>query len=272
MPEPFLLFEFRSGLNMIFTMAKRAVLAKQRAAVRSSPLMNWTVLFAQRRKENRMADRFVLAIEQIEKAMKDTLLTMNSGHTRFHDFVSDIAGEPMSDNDYLRILEIFYGLYLKKGESKAQMYCLMRMMQLEEARNRPYLRSMYPKIAFTKPDQRIESFVRRKRPFYQALSDKIERRWVVASTIFCLLLSALSVLAFRMNFLLSLALVLIVWWLLVRTGRRWLAPLLMQERIQTMIRKLDPVQQKLERAMAFRNPDFSLFDPGRITKRLTGSR
>lgn len=79
-----------------------------------------------------MADRFIAALNQIERQMKDMILSVSSDHTPFHEFVSEIQGEKMSDNDYFRILETFYGEYMRKQQSKAQMYCLMRMMQLEK--------------------------------------------------------------------------------------------------------------------------------------------
>lgn len=206
-----------------------------------------------------MADKYVKALEQIEKSMKDTLISMQGDKTRFHSFVTDISGEKMSDNDYLRVLEIFYGLYQRKNESKAQMYCILRMMQLELARRKPYLQSMYPHIQFTKDtDSRIESFVSRKRPFYQVISDRYERRFDLGSTLLCMALLALLVLAVHLPFLLSFIACFLLWFLLIRIGSRWYAPMMTQEQINALITKLEPVHQEFEKQMGFRAPDFTL--------------
>ncbi len=214
-----------------------------------------------------MADRFIAALNQIERQMKDMILSVSSDHTPFHEFVSEIQGEKMSDNDYFRILETFYGEYMRKQQSKAQMYCLMRMIQLEKAQNVRWMRKMFPKIEFSNaPNPSLKAFIDRKRPFYQALSDKIERKCVLISTAIVLIILPILILSLNLNSFLSLLIVFSLWGFLLRLSSRWIVPTLLQERIGMLSSKLSDVHQGFEKGMKFKNPPLVLFDMPRFVK------
>lgn len=148
------------------------------------------------------------------------------------------------------------------------MYCVMRMMQIEMVRKKTWLQPMFPKISFTEDPQAVlVTFVDRKRPFYQSLSDKVERNWMIFVTLLAMALTALLVLVYNLDFLFTMILVFVLWWIMLRIGNRYLAPLMMQDRIGSMIGKLDADHQAFEKAMKFRNPPFVLFDFSPVLKR-----
>lgn len=208
-----------------------------------------------------MADRYLNALSSIRRNSMNELSFGNPKKNKFVTFVTEITGEEMSDNDYLTILMDFYALYQKQNNRKAKMYCVMRMMQIEMARKKPWLRPMFPKVSFTEDPQAVlVTFVDRKRPFYQSLSDKVERKWLIFVTLLAMALIALLVLVCNLDFLFSMILVFVLWWTMLRIGNRYLAPLMMQDRIGSMIGKLDPDHRNFEKAMKFQNPPFVLFD------------
>lgn len=200
-------------------------------------------------------DQMIPALKQIEKAMADSISVFQPQGNRFLTFIDESAGRTITSNDYLQVLEMFYIHYHKKDEKKAQMYCLLRMKQILLAETSPMMRTMFPKIVFlSKASPGSRAFLERKRPFYQALSEGIEKRYTAITAAAAILLLVLLVSLLRFPFLPSLLLTIALALLSLAFGHKYVVTLLVQERIGRLYGKLHPVHAKFERKLDFASP------------------
>lgn len=208
-----------------------------------------------------MADRYIRAFRQIEKALKDQISIYEDGSSRFYSLVENISGEVMSWNDYAKVQEMFYKRYATRAAkakdeatktrlSKAQMYCVMNMQRVYLARKNKPLQKYYPKVTFSESaDPELYEFWSRKRPFYSVLSLRIKNRMTIFACIGSILLMALLVLAVQMPFWLGFIFSVIAGLGFLYYAWHVLVPSLIEERLAGLAGKLDPVHYQYERKM-----------------------
>ena len=198
-----------------------------------------------------MADQYLKALNFVENSQKKTIAGMNVEADTFLELVTDMTGQKMSDNDYAKVLQMFCKRYNKKNEHPtAVTYCTMQLERLYQARSRKNLQAMYPAIDFRQPAAGFfEEFVSESPGLYPRMEETVMKKWVTALSLTSIALLAFFVLLCRLPFVLSFAVCFILFILMWIVGKRYFAPSIAEDRMNRMIKSLDPVHQEFEKQM-----------------------
>ena len=80
-----------------------------------------------------MADHFLGALKEIERRSRDnTLIFSDVLSERLDGIAESMISTKLSDNDYMKLLELYYQKYHKQEKKKAMMYCILRIQQMAE--------------------------------------------------------------------------------------------------------------------------------------------
>ena len=79
-----------------------------------------------------MADHFLGALKEIERRSRDnTLIFSDVLSERLDGIAESMISTKLSDNDYMKLLELYYQKYHKQEKKKAMMYCILRIQQMD---------------------------------------------------------------------------------------------------------------------------------------------
>ena len=82
-----------------------------------------------------MADHFLGALKEIERRSRDnTLIFSDVLSERLDGIAESMISTKLSDNDYMKLLELYYQKYHKQEKKKAMMYCILRIQQMAECK------------------------------------------------------------------------------------------------------------------------------------------
>lgn len=212
-------------------------------------------------------DRYLDALCQIEKSQKDQLSVFRNQKDRFTVFVQGLYGERLTENEYLKLLELFYrraqqeeARTMKPGSRRrARLYCLLQMKRLEKSRKQKKLRRFYPFLdPSPEPLPELEDFVHQQEDFYSGAETRIVNRALWSSFVSVSLLLMFLVLVLHLPFFPTLAAVVILWAGFLIYTVRILAPRMADHRIRQMTESLEPLHRGLEEHLPGR-PDASVF-------------
>lgn len=203
-------------------------------------------------------DRKLDALEQIEKRQKDQISIFRDKKDRFSEFTEGLYGERLTENEYLKLLQMFYQRAvldeenrMKPGSRKARrQYCLMQMKRLEKSRKAGKLKKFYP---FLMPsDEKVpelESFLAKHEDLYSQEEAKIIRVFLWAATLVSLGLLALCTLVLKCSFLPGLIVILLLDGAFLVYAVQVLAPELTNQQMHKLVPSLEKLHLGLEKAL-----------------------
>ena len=203
-------------------------------------------------------DRYLDALEQIEKRQKDQISVFRDQNDRFSEFVSGLYGEKLTENEYLRLLQMFYQracseeeYQMKPGSrQKARSFCIAQMKRLEKSRKSSRLRRFYP---FLMPSDEkrpeLEKFVSDLPDSYSPVESRITNRFLWIITLSALLILGLLVLLLKLPFYPVFFLVVAAAAALVVYVVQVVSPAMADEQIMALQGSLEELQQGLEAAL-----------------------
>ena len=78
-----------------------------------------------------MADIFLQSIKEIERRSKDNVLIFSDVLTeRLTELAQAMIDARMSDNDYIKLCEVYWLYYKKENNVQGMLFCLLRIQQL----------------------------------------------------------------------------------------------------------------------------------------------
>ena len=78
-----------------------------------------------------MADHFLGALKEIERRAQNNILVFSDVLTeRLEVIAQNMVGKSISDNDYLKLLELYYKKFSKDENKQAMLFCLLRMQEV----------------------------------------------------------------------------------------------------------------------------------------------
>ena len=109
-----------------------------------------------------MTDRFLGSLKDIERQMQKELFSYSTDTLqRLDDIALAMIDEPMSDNDYLKFMELYARKYDKMPNKKARTYCVMRMQQVVDAKTNEKRQKEFPGLTFSKRmDEYTEQYLK----------------------------------------------------------------------------------------------------------------
>lgn len=160
-----------------------------------------------------MADHFLGALKEIERRSENNILIFSDVLSeRLETIASNMIDKVISDNDYLKLLELYYNKFLKEEKKEAMYYCVYRMQQVQAIKESKNDDKRVNLIEFSENyDEVTKAFLNRKKPFYQRLQLKKYIHFIYLDTLFFIVLIILFVLLFHFSFAITLIGLCILW-------------------------------------------------------------
>lgn len=153
-----------------------------------------------------MADRFIGALKALEKRSLDNVMIFSDVlKERLDQLAQAMLQEEMSDNDYMKFLELYYQRYRQEKNRKAMMFCVLRIEQLAALKKQKNKQQEFCHLHFSKEmDIQTMVFIKERKPFYQRLITAYQKQSLWFSLLTSLCVFSVFVLGFKLSFFMGL--------------------------------------------------------------------
>lgn len=195
-----------------------------------------------------MANHFLGALKELERRSHDNILIFSDVLAeRLNDLCEAMVGEVVSDNDYMKLFELYYQKYRKQEKKKAMMYCILRIQQMASLKKDPKLRRSVHLVEFSPEwDEYTNLFLYKKRPYYKNMQVDFKKKVAWLSLGASILALALLCLVCRFSFFLSLFVSLLIFFgfnfFMVKYGFAYFYEM----QLESMQEELDPLCKKMD--------------------------
>lgn len=198
-----------------------------------------------------MEDRFLSALKVIERQRSEEFSFEDTTSPRLFQLTNSMSDEYISDNDYLKLLELYYQKYAREGLNSNKMYCLLRMQQIQEAKNHSFRRKKFKKVLFQKEwDPSTKCFLMKKKSFLRQMRlREMIPLMGFASVIYAVLLS-FFVWGMHFPFLNSFIFSVILWVGFLCYAYFFMTEITISDQMKKMNRKIDEALSAFEKKRA----------------------
>lgn len=188
-----------------------------------------------------MADHFLGALKEIERRAKNNILVFSDVLSERLDVIAQsMISKPLSDNDYLKLAELYYKKFSKEKNKQGMLFCLLRMQQIVFLKEHTDKQTDDIKLEFSEEiDAITKAFLSRKRNYYQNSLRNIFQRFILLDTLAYVLLLMLFVLLFHIPFKVAFILLVLAWIVVLVYAKQKGVPYFYDSRIQTLSREMD---------------------------------
>ena len=187
-----------------------------------------------------MSDRFLSALKVVERQRSEEFTFDVTAYTRLEQLTQSMSDEWISDNDYLKLLELYYKKYVEDVNRSNMLYCLLRMQQICQAKSYKFFRSRFHRVEFqSHMEEDIVVFLSQKKPYLRQMKHRamIPLLWV--SLVLYGVGLALMVYVAQFSFCVSMIVSLLVWVCCLVYSYFFVAEMLMDDQLNRMVEKLD---------------------------------
>lgn len=190
-----------------------------------------------------MADHFLGALKEIERRAQNNILVFSDVLSERLDVIAQsMISKPISDNDYLKLAELYYKKFSKEENKQAMLFCLLRMQQIEFLKEHKEQQTEDIKLEFSEGfDTVTKAFLLRKRNYYQNSLRNIFQRFILLDTLAYILLLMLFVLLFHIPFKVAFILLVLAWIVALVYAKQKGVPYFYDSRIQTLSQDVDSI-------------------------------
>ena len=137
-----------------------------------------------------MADHFLGALKEIERRAQNNILVFSDVLSERLDVIAQsMISKPLSDNDYLKLAELYYKKFSKEKNKQGMLFCLLRMQQIVFLKEHTDKQTDDIKLEFSEEiDAITKAFLSRKRNYYQNSLRNIFQRFILLDTLAYVLL------------------------------------------------------------------------------------
>lgn len=169
-----------------------------------------------------MADHFLGALKEIERRAQNNILVFSDVLTeRLEVIAQNMVGKSISDNDYLKLLELYYKKFSKDENKQAMLFCLLRMQEVVFYKEHKENQNDLIKMEFNEEyDSITKAFLSRKRDYYQITLKNIFQRFILLDTLAYIVFLLVFVLLIHISFRVSFILLVILWALVLFFAKR----------------------------------------------------
>lgn len=188
-----------------------------------------------------MADHFLGALKEIERRAQNNILVFSDVLSERLDVIAQsMISKPLSDNDYLKLAELYYKKFSKKKNKQGMLFCLLRMQQIVFLKEHTDKQTDDIKLEFSEEiDAITKAFLSRKRNYYQNSLRNIFQRFILLDTLAYVLLLMLFVLLFHIPFKVAFILLVLAWIVVLVYAKQKGVPYFYGSRIQTLSQEVD---------------------------------
>lgn len=198
-----------------------------------------------------MADHYLGALKEIERRAQNNILVFSDVLSERLDVVAEnMVANPMSDNDFLKLYEMYYTRFSKEKNTNGMLFCLMRMQQVIYFKEHKDKQNERIRLEFGEGyDSITKAFLSRKRNYYQIYLDLYFKFFIVADTAAYVVLLMLFVLLFHVPFKISFIVLMICWALVLVFAKKRGIYSYYEARIQELSQDLNRVLLKVDQGV-----------------------
>ena len=184
-----------------------------------------------------MADHFLGALKEIERRAQNNILVFSDVLSERLDVIAQsMISKPLSDNDYLKLAELYYKKFSKEKNKQGMLFCLLRMQQIVFLKEHTDKQTDDIKLEFSEEiDAITKAFLSRKRNYYQNSLRNIFQRFILLDTLAYVLLLMLFHIPFKVAFIL----LVLAWIVVLVYAKQKGVPYFYGSRIQTLSLEVD---------------------------------
>ena len=182
-----------------------------------------------------MADHFLGALKEIERRAQNNILVFSDVLTeRLEVIAQNMVGKSISDNDYLKLLELYYKKFSKDENKQAMLFCLLRMQEVVFYKEHKENQDDLSKMEFN--DE------------YDSIT-KAFQRFILLDTLAYIVFLLVFVLLIHISFRVSFILLVILWALVLFFAKKKGVPYFYNSRIQTLLQDVDSTLLQVDQAI-----------------------
>lgn len=206
-----------------------------------------------------MIEEYLYNLKELESRANDHALGFSDWlGKRLVDTAQTMVNMRMSDNDYIKLCELFYRKYRHDHDrnsndpkyEEAMRFCIYRIQQLIEYKRLKSYRSVFPLLSFSRSvDTETKEFIQRKRPMYAQMQNDFKKKMVKIALFITVILMALFVLLFNMHFLIGWILSVFIGVLFYFVAIQYGFVRIFEDKMDKMLENLDEVHQEIDRGL-----------------------
>lgn len=198
-----------------------------------------------------MSDRYLQDLKELERRSKDNILSFSTVLTqRLDELAQTMINQPMSDNDYIKLCELYYQRYDREQNKQGMIFCVLRIQQFLKLKTTKNNRDAYPKISFSRyKDPDSLEFLKSKKNYYLQLLNEFKKKLIKVALFFTILIMAILALLFQMNFIFSWIVSIVVGAIVYYIGLFYLYDRLFNLRMNEMRKKCAAIHFKVDKSI-----------------------
>ena len=200
------------------------------------------------------------ALLVIERQFKNEILFMGDSLSRLEARTKEMSHDTITDNEYLKLLELYSKVYIKNKENKKLAYCILRMQQICEAKKHRYLQRYYQQVTFTKMEDmetQTQNFMSRQKKYLKIRQERsLKPLLILDAIIYCFTL-ILFVYGFHCSFLFSFLFSLSLWLILLLFSYFFAIESIIKDQMEELWNFMDPILVDFE--IKHNSSSFKLF-------------
>ncbi len=198
-----------------------------------------------------MPDRYLQDLKELERRSKDNIMSFSTVLTkRLDELAQTMIHQKMSDNDYIKLCELYYQRYERENNKTGMTFCILRIQQFLLMKKSRKNRSAYPRISFSRfQDEDTLDFLQDKKNYYRKLLNDFKKKLIVCALIFTILFMMILILLLHVRFLsgwiFSICIGIIVYYI----GWQYLYVKIFDIRMSEMRKKLALIHNKVDKSI-----------------------
>ena len=198
-----------------------------------------------------MADKFLGALKELERKMHLDLNGYSKQNLEQLDEIAKVmAGQAISDNDYLKVMELYARKYEQLEQKKACQYCVMRMQEVLQAKTNPKIQANYPGLTFSSSiDSFTKEFLQPFKNYNQEYKIDFKIKLLRFDTMVMIILLALLVLVMKISFVIGWIFSFLVFIGIFVFGVKISFPRLIQEQMDSFLHHVDSFCEEVDKSV-----------------------
>ena len=187
-----------------------------------------------------MSDCYVSALKAIERQAREEFSFDDKSSYRLFEITDSMCHEVVSDNDYLKLLELYYQKYAREGNRKNMLYCLLRMQQVLRAKEHRFWQKKFHQVEF-QPDleESVAEFLKGKKDYLSHMRQRGMIPLTVIDFVIYIVMLCLFVFGLHFSFLWSLILSFGIWAFILFYSYFVIVEVIISDQLNSMARFVD---------------------------------
>lgn len=198
-----------------------------------------------------MEDKYINSLKTLERRMDDSVVFYSvSLMETLDDIALSMLQEDMTDNDYLKLLQLYAIKYKKLNNAKGRRFCILRMQQILMYRRYARKQKEFPRIDFGNPlDADTKSFLKEFPSYYTQYVVNFRKKVLKMDIAFFAILLVFFVLLLKTSFVTGWVLSLIAFFGILIFAFTTGFQRIMDDRFDDLLKKVDDKLEAVDRSV-----------------------